>query len=91
MKRLLGLPEPAVLSRRSFLQGSGALLGGCLLTPVATWAASPTLALDFRGSLPSAVSYRRASPASLADGAQLRTLPAHAPRFPLRRGRRSAC
>lgn len=87
MSRQADLPEPPAVSRRGFLQGSGALLGSCLLPPVATaWAASPTLALDFRGSIPPAVTFRRASPASLADSAQLRTLPAHAPRFPLRRG-----
>jgi beta-glucanase (GH16 family) len=86
MKQPCGLPAPPALSRRNFLQGSGALLGGCLLTPATVWAAMPTLAYDFRGGLPPGISYRRASPASLADGAQLRTLPIDAPRFPRRRG-----
>lgn len=86
-QRMPAFDEAAALSRRNFLQGSGALLGSCLLVPAGTaWAASPTLALDFRGSLPSGVTYRRSSPASLADGAQLRFLPPNAPRFPLHQG-----
>ncbi|WP_428826558.1 family 16 glycosylhydrolase [Azonexus sp. IMCC34842] len=84
------LPDLAALpgvSRRNFLQGSGALLGSCLLAPAGpVWAASPTLAFDFRGSVPAGVSFRRASPASLADGPRLRNLPADTPRFPLRQG-----
>ncbi|UCV24547.1 glycoside hydrolase family 16 protein [Ferribacterium limneticum] len=87
-RRIPCFDEPPTLSRRDFLQGSGALLGSCLLAPAGmAWAASPILALDFRGSIPSGVSYRRASPASLADGAQLRTLPPNTPRFPLRQGK----
>ncbi|PKO33209.1 MAG: hypothetical protein CVU34_14360 [Betaproteobacteria bacterium HGW-Betaproteobacteria-7] len=81
-----GLRAPPALSRRNFLQGSGVLLGGCLLTPATVWAATPTLAFDFRGGLPPGVSYQRASPASLADGVQLRILPVDAPRFPRRSG-----
>lgn len=81
------IDEPPRLSRRVFLQGGGALLGGCLLGSAgAALAAGQPLELDFRGRLPSGVSFRRASDASLADEAGLRYLPPNAPRFPLRQG-----
>jgi len=75
------------LSRRVFLQGSSALLGNCLLIPaIPAWAAVPALTMDFRGRLPSGISFRRASAATLTDGSHMRTLPSNAPRFPVREG-----
>lgn len=71
------------LTRRAFLQESGALVGGCLLPAAGTAeAATVVLDLDFRGRIPAGVSFRRASPASLADGGRVRTLPPDTPRFP---------
>lgn len=81
------MDDPRGLSRRTFLQGSGALLGSCLLLQAhPAWAAVPTLDLDFRGSVPAGVSFRRTTAASLTDGPHLRTLPPNTPRFPLHRG-----
>lgn len=81
------MDKQPVFSRRAFLQGSGALLGGCLLAPVGSArAASLSLNLDFRGSIPSGVSFRRSSVASVVDGAQLRFLATNVPRFSTRQG-----
>lgn len=74
------------VSRREFLQGSGALVGSCLLTSAGSVQAATLLQLDFRGSVPYGVSFRRSSSATLAEGAAVRYLPPNTPRFPLRQG-----
>ncbi|MBT3068506.1 family 16 glycosylhydrolase [Rhodoferax sp. U11-2br] len=74
---------PQGLKRRDLLQ-TAALLGSTALIPGApVWASVPTLALDFRGSLPAGVDFRRASAAGLANGQSWRLLPANTPRFAL--------
>jgi len=79
--------EQEGLSRRAFLQGSGAVFGSCLLSsPGAAWAQTPVLDLDFRGQIPAGVGYRRDSPATLFDRGRLRSLAANAPRFPTLQG-----
>lgn len=74
------------LSRRDFLQGSGALVGSCLLSSAGPVQAATLLQLDFRGSLPYGVSFRRSSSATLAEAARVRYVAPETPRFPLRQG-----
>lgn len=74
------------LSRRAFLQSSGALVGSCLLGAAGSVQAATLLEMDFRGSLPYGVSFRRSSGASVADDGRVRFVPVDVPRFPLRQG-----
>ncbi len=83
--------DSPTISRRTFLQGSSALLGGCLLaSPSSTRAATRAatrLDLDFRGGIPPGVTFRRASGASVVDDdARLRQVARDAPRFPTWQG-----
>jgi hypothetical protein len=68
--------------RRDLLQAATLLGSTALFRSGPVWASVPTLALDFRGSVPAGVSFRRASAASLVNDQQLRMLPADTPRFP---------
>jgi hypothetical protein len=75
------------ISRRTFLQGSSALLGSYLLATPSPTRAAGRLELDFRGGIPREVSFRRASGASVVDDdTRLRNVPRDTPRFPLWQG-----
>jgi hypothetical protein len=69
------------MRRRDFMRHSSALAGGVALAPV--MAQESNVVLDFRGTLPQGVQFRRNGPATFvaADGV-LRTAQVNEPRFP---------
>lgn len=74
--------------RRDFMRYSGALAGGMALVPGSANAVK--IAMDFRGSIPPGVQYRRRGPATYAgDDGVVHYVEADVPRFPRIQGRPS--